>query len=432
MNLIGSKTIETERLILKSSKMEEQKRLWKILMIPEVNKWYLVGAKKHANNPSHWTWEAQEKFYNILAKFLIAKNQQSEENYREELSDLISSCGQTLTSNGATNYVEEIINLNSEINSDGKTEESEEIASKKESRFKLMEALSSIISKLESNHETMVVGEDLERDSAKAFNRQEKIFLLSKVNQEVSEKFPNHSSVTNADIKNSYPFKELISILGITPTIKDEDLAEVIKITEAPKDILEEVKGDTSEVVEEPAKEEGSPVLSNNSFFASDSEIGKELSGLTENDELSDAQDETVAPLVEAPVDEIKLEEPEIKPIEPSETSVKEEPPLMEYAAMDDLLDEDASVLTYTMQSNEPLTALTKIAYESDPLYDPDTAYLTLYEKNKDIIDKRLQEKGLTLEEAKDLEGVLTGLTLKIPIALSSQKTEAEAIKKVA
>ena len=43
--------------------MEEQKRLWKILMIPEVNKWYLVGAKKHANNPSHWTWENQETFY---------------------------------------------------------------------------------------------------------------------------------------------------------------------------------------------------------------------------------------------------------------------------------------------------------------------------------------------------------------------------------
>lgn len=376
--------------------------------------------------------EAQEKFYNILAKFLIAKNQQSEENYREELSDLISSCGQTLTNNGATNYVEEIINLNSEINSDGKTEESEEIASKKESRFKLMEALSSIISKLESNHETMVVGEDLERDSAKAFNRQEKIFLLSKVNQEVSEKFPNHSSVTNADIKNSYPFKELISILGITPTIKDEDLAEVIKISEAPEEIKEDIKTEVNGPSSEISKDLESPVLSNNSFFASDSEIGKELSGLTENDELSDAQDETVAPLVEAPVDEIKLEEPEIKPIEPSETSVKEEPPLMEEAAMDDLLDEDASVLTYTMQSNEPLTALTKIAYESDPLYDPDTAYLTLYEKNKDIIDKRLQEKGLTLEEAKDLEGVLTGLTLKIPIALSSQKTEAEAIKKVA
>ena len=57
MNLIGSKTIETERLILRSSKMEEQKRLWEILMISEVNKWYLTGAKKHANNPGHWTCE---------------------------------------------------------------------------------------------------------------------------------------------------------------------------------------------------------------------------------------------------------------------------------------------------------------------------------------------------------------------------------------
>lgn len=63
MNLIGSKTIETERLFLRSPKMEEQKRLWEILMIPEVNKWYLTGAKKHANNQEHWTWEIQEKFY---------------------------------------------------------------------------------------------------------------------------------------------------------------------------------------------------------------------------------------------------------------------------------------------------------------------------------------------------------------------------------
>ena len=72
MDFIGSKTIETERLILRSSKMEEQKRLWQILMIPEVNKWYLVGAKKHANNPSHWTWENQEKFYK--SKVLKAEN----------------------------------------------------------------------------------------------------------------------------------------------------------------------------------------------------------------------------------------------------------------------------------------------------------------------------------------------------------------------
>lgn len=63
MNLIGSKTIETKRLILRSSKMEEQRRLYEILMIPEVNKWYLTSGKKYANNKDHWTWEYQEKFY---------------------------------------------------------------------------------------------------------------------------------------------------------------------------------------------------------------------------------------------------------------------------------------------------------------------------------------------------------------------------------
>ena len=72
MNMTGSKTIETDRLILKSSSMEEQKRLWEILMIPEVNKWYLTGAKKHASNHKHWTWENQEKFYK--SKVLKADN----------------------------------------------------------------------------------------------------------------------------------------------------------------------------------------------------------------------------------------------------------------------------------------------------------------------------------------------------------------------
>ena len=63
MNLIGSREIKTERLDLKPSSMAEQKRLWEILMIPEVNKVYLTSGKKHANNPDHWTWETQEKFY---------------------------------------------------------------------------------------------------------------------------------------------------------------------------------------------------------------------------------------------------------------------------------------------------------------------------------------------------------------------------------
>lgn len=63
MNFKGSKTIETERLILKHSTMKEQKKLWEILMDPEINKWYLTSAKSKANIKEYWTWENQEKFY---------------------------------------------------------------------------------------------------------------------------------------------------------------------------------------------------------------------------------------------------------------------------------------------------------------------------------------------------------------------------------
>ena len=50
MNLLGSKTIETERLVLKVPTMKEQKKLWEILMNPEVNKYYLTIDKKYREN----------------------------------------------------------------------------------------------------------------------------------------------------------------------------------------------------------------------------------------------------------------------------------------------------------------------------------------------------------------------------------------------
>ena len=61
MNLIGSKTIETERLILKPQTMQEQKRLWEILMIPEVNKVYLTTPAKFRDKLKDWS--KQKPFY---------------------------------------------------------------------------------------------------------------------------------------------------------------------------------------------------------------------------------------------------------------------------------------------------------------------------------------------------------------------------------
>ena len=61
MKFLGSKTLETERLILKAQTMDEQQYLWSVLMIPEVNRYYLTVPKKFAEKLKDWT--KQEEYY---------------------------------------------------------------------------------------------------------------------------------------------------------------------------------------------------------------------------------------------------------------------------------------------------------------------------------------------------------------------------------
>lgn len=61
MKYLGSKTIETDRLILKAQTMKEQKYLWGILMQPDVNRYYLTVPKKFSEKLKDW--EKQEEYY---------------------------------------------------------------------------------------------------------------------------------------------------------------------------------------------------------------------------------------------------------------------------------------------------------------------------------------------------------------------------------
>ena len=61
MKYLGSKTLETDRLILKAQTMEEQKYLWSILMKPDVNKYYLTVPKKFSEKLKDWN--KQEEYY---------------------------------------------------------------------------------------------------------------------------------------------------------------------------------------------------------------------------------------------------------------------------------------------------------------------------------------------------------------------------------
>lgn len=61
MKFLGSKTLETDRLILKAQTMEEQYYLWSVLMNPDVNRYYLNVPKKYAEKLKDWN--IQEKYY---------------------------------------------------------------------------------------------------------------------------------------------------------------------------------------------------------------------------------------------------------------------------------------------------------------------------------------------------------------------------------
>ena len=63
MNYLGSKQIETERLVLKAQTMQEQKRLWEILMMPEVNKYFLIVPPKFREKLLDWN--KQEEYYKM-------------------------------------------------------------------------------------------------------------------------------------------------------------------------------------------------------------------------------------------------------------------------------------------------------------------------------------------------------------------------------
>ena len=63
MKYIGSQIIETKRLILKPQTMLEQKRLWEILIIPEVNKYFLTIPSKFKDKLLDWN--KQEEYYQL-------------------------------------------------------------------------------------------------------------------------------------------------------------------------------------------------------------------------------------------------------------------------------------------------------------------------------------------------------------------------------
>lgn len=371
--------------------------------------------------------EDQDKFYKILAELYLERSEKQRQELSAELEKLQESCGQILSAHGTSeNLVKQIIDTNAEINDSSTVKSEEETARLKDARSELYSKLLDAVHSLEANHETLSIGEDLERDANKAFDRQEKTISIKRGEEEVKGTITGEP-ISHEEMLSAYPFKQIREFKGLTIEEKAETQEELVSkpkqeeivtgISEAPESLLDKVYPKVEEPTEEEIAE--SPVLTDNSFFATDDEL-KEAIEQTPETPIEDIKEEPAGdePDGLALLDEIAKEkensqEPKTKDIVIPEDDEKTLPEL-----------NDDNSLTYELTSGVSLSDVAESAY-----YDKGT-WNKLYSFNKKSIDEKLN--GVPIETVKDDKNILTGLVIRVPFTLDIASPKKVEAKKVA
>ena len=366
--------------------------------------------------------EDQDKFYKILAELYLERSEKQRQELSAELEKLQESCGQILSAHGISeNLVKQIIDTNAEINDSSTVRSEEETARLKDARSELYSKLLDAVHSLEANHETLSIGEDLERDANKAFDRQEKTISIKRGEEEVKGTITGEP-ISHEEMLSAYPFKQIREFKGLTIEEKAETQEELVSkpkqeeivtgISEAPESLLDKVYPKVEEITEEEIAE--SPVLTDNSFFATDDEL-KEAIEQTPETPIEDIKEETdgLALLDEIAKEKENSQEPKTKDIVIPEDDEKTLPEL-----------NDDNSLTYELTSGVSLSDVAESAY-----YDKGT-WNKLYEYNKKLIDEKLN--GTPIETVKDDKNILTGLVIRVPFTLDIANPKKEEVKKVA
>ena len=368
--------------------------------------------------------EDQDKFYKILAELYLERSEKQRQELSAELEKLQESCGQILSAHGISeNLVKQIIDTNAEINDSSTVRSEEETARLKDARSELYSKLLDAVHSLEANHETLSIGEDLERDANKAFDRQEKTISIKRGEEEVKGTITGEP-ISHEEMLSAYPFKQIREFKGLTIEEKAETQEELVSkpkqeeivtgISEAPDSLLDKVYPKVEEPIEEEIAE--SPVLTDNSFFATDDEL-KEAIEQTPETPIEDIKEEPAGdePDGLALLDEIAKEkensqEPKTKDIVIPEDDEKTLPEL-----------NDDNSLTYELTSGVSLSDVAESAYYDKGTWDK------LYSFNKKSIDEKLN--GVPIETVKDDKNILNGLVIRVPFTLdiaSQKKVEAK------
>lgn len=371
--------------------------------------------------------EDQDKFYKILAELYLERSEKQRQELSAELEKLQESCGQILSAHGTSeNLVKQIIDTNAEINDSSTVRSEEETARLKDARSELYSKLLDAVHSLEANHETLSIGEDLERDANKAFDRQEKTISIKRGEEEVKGTITGEP-IFHEEMLSAYPFKQIREFKGLTIEEKAETQEELVSkpkqeeivtgISEAPESLLDKVYPKVEEPTEEEIAE--SPVLTDNSFFATDDEL-KEAIEQTPETPIEDIKEEPdgdepdgLALLDEIAKEKENSQEPKTKDIVIPEDDEKTLPEL-----------NDDNSLTYELTSGVSLSDVAESAY-----YDKGT-WNKLYSFNKKSIDEKLN--GVPIETVKDDKNILTGLVIRVPFTLDIASPKKIEAKKVA
>ena len=366
--------------------------------------------------------EDQDKFYKILAELYLERSEKQRQELSAELEKLQESCGQILSAHGTSeNLVKQIIDTNAEINDSSTVRSEEETARLKDARSELYNKLLDVVHSLEANHETLSIGEDLERDANKAFDRQEKTISIKRGEEEVKGTITGEP-ISHEEMLSAYPFKQIREFKGLTIEEKAETQEELVSkpkqeeivtgISEAPESLLDKVYPKVEEPTEEEIAE--SPVLTDNSFFATDDEL-KEAIEQTPETPIEDIKEETdgLALLDEIAKEKENSQEPKTKDIVIPEDDEKTLPEL-----------NDDNSLTYELTSGVSLSDVAESAY-----YDKGT-WNKLYSFNKKSIDEKLN--GVPIETVKDDKNILNGLVIRVPFTLDIASPKKVEAKKVA
>ena len=371
--------------------------------------------------------EDQDKFYKILAELYLERSEKQRQELSAELEKLQESCGQILSAHGTSeNLVKQIIDTNAEINDSSTVRSEEETARLKDARSELYSKLLDAVHSLEANHETLSIGEDLERDANKAFDRQEKTISIKRGEEEVKGTITGEP-ISHEEMLSAYPFKQIREFKGLTIEEKAETQEELVSkpkqeeivtgISEAPESLLDKVYPKVEEPTEEEIAE--SPVLTDNSFFATDDEL-KEAIEQTPETPIEDIKEDPdgdepdgLALLDEIAKEKENSQEPKTKDIVIPEDDEKTLPEL-----------NDDNSLTYELTSGVSLSDVAESAY-----YDKGT-WNKLYSFNKKSIDEKLN--GVPIETVKDDKNILTGLVIRVPFTLDITSPKKVEAKKVA